>query len=433
MSLQIFHGEFDAPTPPRDERAVNLEMATGMCNAQAFLLASLCSTPSPADGSKVEAKTPNGTRIATPNASTPNLAQTAFNARTASPAPSRPSSTAASKRPSYAAALRSEPTDWHLEFFMGDKEISLDTTIFGAVHQFEARQGGSVSWGNTYTVKYRKVPGPAKTLRRSRSRHCVVAVSSNVSSSRAAAQESTEGVDDDLTGDSLPDSIRSGTPQAKILQLLRVLHTLYSDHSARHPSLATDRQGDQSLASAFINNKLTAKLNRQLEEPMIVASACLPDWSMDLPQAFPFLFPFETRFTFLQSTSFGYARLLQKWTQTRPDQNHRDQDLGFLGRLQRQKVRISRNRLLETAFKVQELYGGSRSMLEFEYFEEVGTGLGPTLEWYRLMSNELVRRDLRLWRDSEAQDLGESAYTSHPLGLFPRAWSVKQRATDLAK
>jgi E3 ubiquitin-protein ligase TRIP12 len=135
--------------------------------------------------------------------------------------------------------------------------------------------------------------------------------------------------------------------------------------------------------AAFVNNKLTAKLNRQLEEPMIVASSCLPLWSLDLPQYFPFLFPFESRFSFLQSTSFGYARLIQKWVGQARNENgsaRRDENLGFLGRLQRQKVRISRSRLLESAFKVFELYGSSRAMLEIEYFEEVGTGLGPTLE-----------------------------------------------------
>jgi alpha/beta hydrolase fold len=32
-------------------------------------------------------------------------------------------------------------------------------------------------------------------------------------------------------------------------------------------------------------------------------------------------------------------------------------------------------------------------------FEEVGTGLGPTLEFYALVSREFSRRDLKIWRD----------------------------------
>lgn len=63
---------------------------------------------------------------------------------------------------------------------------------------------------------------------------------------------------------SLPDD----APHAKILRLLRVLHqlnTLESERSVFH--------GDKRNLpeSSFVNNKLTAKLTRQLEEPMIVA------------------------------------------------------------------------------------------------------------------------------------------------------------------
>lgn len=151
-----------------------------------------------------------------------------------------------------------------------------------------------------------------------------------------------------------------------------------------------------------------------------ICSSCLPDWALDLPQHFPFLFPFATRYNFLQSTSFGYARLILKWQsqQTRgQDSSRRDDGVGFLGRLQRQKVRISRQHILESAVKVFELYGSSSSILEVEYFEEVGTGLGPTLEFYSLVSKEFARKDLKIWRD--ADPLLSGPYVHHPLGLFP--------------
>jgi len=50
------------------------------------------------------------------------------------------------------------------------------------------------------------------------------------------------------------------------LRLLRVLHQINA--------CQRDKPGEQRNAlpeSSFINNKLTAKLTRQLEEPMIVA------------------------------------------------------------------------------------------------------------------------------------------------------------------
>lgn len=160
-------------------------------------------------------------------------------------------------------------------------------------------------------------------------------------------------------------------------------------------------------------------------------SACLPDWAVDLPQHYPFLFPFATRFSFLQSTSFGYARLILKWQsqQNRAgNDSRRDDTFGYLGRLQRQKVRISRKHLLESAIKVLELYGSSSSVLEVEYFEEVGTGLGPTLEFYSLVSREFARRNIKMWHDSDTSAPGP--YVVHPTGLFPAPFSRADIARD---
>ena len=69
-----------------------------------------------------------------------------------------------------------------------------------------------------------------------------------------------------------------------------------------------------------------------------------------------------------------------------------------LGRIPRQKFRLSRARVLESAVKVMETYATQRSILEVQFYGEVGTGLGPTLEFYTLVSQELQRRDLNLWR-----------------------------------
>ena len=51
--------------------------------------------------------------------------------------------------------------------------------------------------------------------------------------------------------------------------------------------------------------------------------------------------------------------------------------------------------------KVMELYAHSRAVLELEYFNEAGTGLGPTLEFYTLLSHELQRKGLTMWRSDD--------------------------------
>lgn len=60
----------------------------------------------------------------------------------------------------------------------------------------------------------------------------------------------------------------------------------------------------------------------------------------------------------------------------------------------------------------------SKALLEVQYENEVGTGLGPTLEFYALVSRELQRANLELWNmPSTSSDDVEYVYSS--VGLFP--------------
>ncbi|KAE9398555.1 hypothetical protein BT96DRAFT_957548 [Gymnopus androsaceus JB14] len=314
------------------------------------------------DGSKVEAQTPDGTRGASSSL--------------------RPST---SSRPSYASALKAKPTDWHLEFAMDDH------------HEMRKKTGPGV-----YTIKFKKVSGPAPA-------------SDNGSESSIKTRSSTPPLS----------SLADDAPHAKVLRLLRVLHQLNSLEAEGSLFSGEKRNLPET---AFVNNKLSAKLTRQLEETMIVASSCLPDWALDLPQHFPFLFPFATRYNFLQSTSFGYARLILKWQSQQSrggqDNSRRDDGIGFLGRLQRQKVRISRKHILESAVKVFELYGSSSSVLELE------RALGPTLEFYSLVSKEFARKDLKIWRDVDHGAAGNGSFVNHPSGLYPAPIGAEDMAND---
>ena len=51
-----------------------------------------------------------------------------------------------------------------------------------------------------------------------------------------------------------------------------------------------------------------------------------------------------------------------------------------------------------TSLQVMNELASSRSLLEIQYENEVGTGLGPTLEFYTLVSKEIQRADLGLWK-----------------------------------
>ena len=70
-----------------------------------------------------------------------------------------------------------------------------------------------------------------------------------------------------------------------------------------------------------------------------------------------------------------------------------------VARQPRQKVRVSRSRILESALKVFSMASVAKNVLEFEFFNEIGTGLGPTLEFYTLLAADLQKKSLGMWRD----------------------------------
>ena len=99
--------------------------------------------------------------------------------------------------------------------------------------------------------------------------------------------------------------------------------------------------------------------------------------------------------------------------------------------LDRKKRVISREAILKQGEVLMSEMASSRSLLEIQYDGEVGTGLGPTLEFYSLISKELQRADLLLWKgatvkigtedameeDEERDECVEYVYSD--TGLYP--------------
>jgi E3 ubiquitin-protein ligase TRIP12 len=201
------------------------------------------------------------------------------------------------------------------------------------------------------------------------------------------------------------------------LDALVVLNLLESvNRLAQHLSAALEgRQGKTSPSSAlvpghvprevFISGRLGPKLAQQLKDVISICGGSLPPWCSALSRNARFLFPFDVRRRLFYCTSFGLSRALFYLQQANVAENGpgnaADRDSGSLriSRVQRQKVRIYRTRILESAHRVFELYAGTKSQLEVEFFGEAGSGLGPTLEFYTLVSHDIQRRSLKLWRD----------------------------------
>ncbi|KAL3613951.1 E3 ubiquitin-protein ligase upl3 [Castilleja foliolosa] len=245
---------------------------------------------------------------------------------------------------------------------------------------------------------------------------------------------------DSIMQGALPCDLERNNPTYNILALLRILEGLNQLAPRLRVEAATDSFSEGKVSSLdelnttgakvspedFVNRKLTPKLAQQIQDTLALCTGSLPSWCYQLTKACPFLFPFETRTQYFYSTAFGFSRALyrQQQQQGANGNGSMSEREVRIGRLRRQKVRVSRNRILDSAAKVMEMYSSKKTVLEVEYFGEVGTGLGPTLEFYTLLSHELQEAGLGMWRLS-------SPGTVHmPLGLFPRPWSPNTDTSD---
>jgi E3 ubiquitin-protein ligase TRIP12 len=236
------------------------------------------------------------------------------------------------------------------------------------------------------------------------------------------------------------------------LVLLRILETIAAERhqfaAARSSSLPLQVAAPLPPAAneAFFSTRTNARLLQQLADVVAVCGRSLPDWMLTLPSQFKGLLPFESRRRYclcqlvvdngsalhlapfarqlravravpsvslcicrlLLLTSFDMARTLNNMNVLMRDDSSGAADSSANGantpemritRSPRQKVRVSRSRIRDSALKVFSMTASLKNILEFEFFNEAGTGLGPTLEFYTLLSTELQKKALGLWRD----------------------------------
>ncbi|XP_020591855.1 E3 ubiquitin-protein ligase UPL3-like [Phalaenopsis equestris] len=373
-----------------------------------------------------------------------------------------------------------------LVFSIGGKQLSKHMTIYQAIQSqlmLDEDDGdrlngselmptdGSRSWSDIFTITYQTADNQADGLALGSSYSAKSMKSYLASNSSSDARWQHLCLPDSILQGELPCEIEKSNPTYHVLALLRVLEGLNQLASRLRIDEADEHYdgkiigfdglhfaGTKLKQEEFINNKLTPKLTRQIQDALALFSGSLPSWCYQLTNACPFLFPLETRRQYFYTSSFGLSRALHHLQQQQNAENTSamNEREVRLGRLQRQKVRVSRNRILESGAKVMEMYASQKAVLEVEYFGEVGTGLGPTLEFYTLLSHDLQKAGLGLWRSSTSSETSvmqinggemnnddtadgkkmpsvlstQRDFVVAPLGLFPRPWPPSANASE---
>lgn len=233
---------------------------------------------------------------------------------------------------------------------------------------------------------------------------------------------------------------------ATVDDILRLLSLLYSQCREQPTELITvseNRLTFKASSEDFISRKITNKLLQQIQDALVLTSASQPEWCEHLTYNCPMLFPFETRQMYFASTAFGTSRSIV-WLQSQRDSSidrlrgpspRREDPHEFrVGRLRHERVKVPRGEnILEWAMQVMLVHAARKSILEVEFLDEEGTGLGPTLEFYALAAAQIQRHDLAIWLcddnlippvekivpDSTDGLKPPGYYIQSPNGLFP--------------
>ncbi|KAM6198923.1 E3 ubiquitin-protein ligase TRIP12 isoform 1-T2 [Sarcoramphus papa] len=349
-----------------------------------------------------------------------------------------------------------------LQFYIGDHLLPYNMTVYQAVRQYslqaeEEREstddesnplGRAGIWTKTHTIWYKPVredeDGNKDCVGGKRGRAQTAPTKTSPRNSKKHDELWHDGVCPSVLNplevyliSSPPENITFEDPSLDVILLLRVLHAI-----SRYWYYLYDNAICKEIipTSEFINSKLTAKANRQLQDPLVIMTGNIPTWLTELGKTCPFFFPFDTRQMLFYVTAFDRDRAMQRLLDTNPEINQSDsQDSRVAPRLDRKKRTVNRDELLKQAESVMQDLGSSRAMLEIQYENEVGTGLGPTLEFYALVSQELQRADLGLWRGEEvtlANPKGSqegTKYIHNLQGLFALPFGRTAKPAHIAK
>lgn len=216
----------------------------------------------------------------------------------------------------------------------------------------------------------------------------------------------------------------------ELLSLLKLVHELVGS-----------QQQQETGAIVFTNTFLCLQVNRVLQQPVRVVTHALPSWCFRLLTDFAFVLDYDTRYHFTYAISCGSSRAIQYlcrsvWKRAVLDEPvaavrgahastssngsrrrgtgaPRDSggsrsrtaalvNISRMVKLPRLKVRVARSRLLQSAMKLLAIYGGKKAVIEIEFLGEVGTGLGPTTEFFTLICQEIQAKQLQMWRDDDS-------------------------------
>jgi E3 ubiquitin-protein ligase TRIP12 len=162
-----------------------------------------------------------------------------------------------------------------------------------------------------------------------------------------------------------------------LLRILNGLNLYWYDLYFHTNTMLNHQNSSVTLISKneFFSTKLTSKVNRQLQDPVVIMMGQIPSWITEMGYSCLFLFPFEIRQMLFYPCAFDRERAMQRLLDNSDiltQQQHNDQTerQSIIPRIERKKVQLSRGNILSETEKILENWN-SKHFLEVQYEDEV--------------------------------------------------------------
>merc|ERR1719466_197994 len=313
--------------------------------------------------------------------------------------------------------------DYKLQLFIGSHLISPKSTIYQSVKEHskngafskQTAESNQAFWASPHTVLYKQIPVDkankrGKDKNGGKSKHVTFSFATGKLKWQPTLINKYLLPNNDKTDDVTIDSSLNDDDSFEALSLLKVMyglckhwHMLYS---------ATSKVNTNPLISLveFEVGKLAAKCQRQVQDPLMIVTGSVPSWVNDLARVFPFTLPFTTRQMIFRVLAMDRERAIHYLIDSGKMaelNNKNEQSIASAtsrgdrfknSRLEKKKFTIERAQLLHQAMKIISEHAHKKQLIEVEYQGESGTGKGPIQEFYTLVSTQLQREDLKMWR-----------------------------------
>lgn len=336
-----------------------------------------------------------------------------------------------------------------LLFFLEGQQLERELTLYQAILQQQIKDHEIVTstklWSQVYTLTYKRA-----VYHHDNPKECSSSAHSNVSD-KVGGHLLQPLFFSSMFDSNLVSDLENSSPAYDILYLLKSLESMnrFIFHLMSRERVCGFAQGKiDSLnnlkievpsvpQNEFVNSKLTEKLEQQMRDSFAVSIGGMPFWCNQLMASCPFLFSFEARCKYFRVAAFGPLLLQPHASSSHSDSGAASDRRISSVALPRKKFLVFRDRILDSAAEMMDLHARHRVLLEVEYDEEVGTGLGPTLEFYTLVSHEFQKSGIGLWREdyrsttsSISLQTEDGGLVTNALGLFPRPWPSTVDASD---